>query len=94
MTLILLSIPYPCRHIVSRCGSSAHVPLKILIQHVCAKTPDRAEFRSKIRGVVCTLLGLFDDDMYKELVQWLVKYSRNVKASYCDLVVVCLMAVW
>ena len=65
------------------------MPLKILIQHVCAKTPDRAEFRSKIRGVVCTLLGLFEDDMYNVVVKWLVKYSRNVKASYCDLVVVC-----
>ena len=67
------------RHIVGRCGSDSALPLKMLVQNVCCSTPDRAEYRNKIVGVVSTLLGLFDDHEYSLLLEWISKLSRNAK---------------
>ena len=54
-------------------------PLKTLIQHICISTPDKADYRNKLAGVVCVLMRLFDDAMYAELIKWIYKFSRNTK---------------
>ena len=54
-------------------------PLKTLIQHICISTPDKADYRNKLAGVVCVLMRLFDDAMYTELIKWIYKFSRNTK---------------
>ena len=54
-------------------------PLKILIQHICISTPDKADHCNKLAGVVCVLMRLFDDAMYAELIKWIYKFSRNTK---------------
>lgn len=70
------------KHVVTRCGSSSLHPLKTLVQHICSRTPDRAEYRSRMSGVVCVLLGMFNDEDYANLMEWLYKFSRNTKVSY------------
>ena len=64
---------------MGRCGSSAHLPLKKLVQHVCFKAPDRAEYRSRLAGVVCGLLVLCDGPLREELMEWLTRLARNIK---------------
>ena len=38
-------------HIVSCYGDKVTVPLKTLVQHTCAKVPEKAEYRSKMAQV-------------------------------------------
>ena len=38
-------------HLVTACGDAVFVPLKGLVQHICTKTPDRAEYRSRMASV-------------------------------------------
>ena len=79
---LLFIVFFFLRHVVTRCGSSSLHPLKTLVQHICSRTPDRAEYRSRMSGVVCVLLGMFNDEDYANLMEWLYKFSRNTKVCY------------
>ena len=50
----MLSGSAPLSHVAAVNGDAVLVPLKALVQHICTKTPDRAEYRSKIAVVSCT----------------------------------------
>ncbi|XP_064384274.1 condensin-2 complex subunit D3-L-like isoform X2 [Halichondria panicea] len=69
-------------HLSAVYGAGVCGPLKNLVQHICTKTPDRAEYRSKLASAVCRLLGLFPDRDYSQLLDWVYKLSRNTKTSY------------
>jgi condensin-2 complex subunit D3 len=49
---------------------------------MCTKTPDRAEYRSKMATSVCKLLTLFPDQLYSQLLEWLYRLSMNEKISW------------
>ena len=51
----MLSGSAPLSHVAAVNGDAVLVPLKALVQHICTKTPDRAEYRSKIAVVSCTV---------------------------------------
>ena len=53
----------------------------MLLQHICIQTPDKADYRNKLAGVVFTLMNLFDDELYARFVEWIYKFSRNTKVS-------------
>ena len=53
----------------------------MLLQHICIQTPDKADYRNKLVGVVFTLMNLFDDELYARFVEWIYKFSRNTKVS-------------
>ncbi|CAI8007037.1 Condensin-2 complex subunit D3, partial [Geodia barretti] len=79
-----------CSHLVAECGERVLVPLKGLVQQLCTKTPDRAEYRTKMANTVCKLLSQFPDQFYSQLLEWLSRLARNIKVS----AIVCLQWRW
>ncbi|XP_078537941.1 condensin-2 complex subunit D3 isoform X2 [Lissotriton helveticus] len=55
---------------------------RILLQHICAKFPDKAEHRSYAAEALVKLLCKFANAEYATFIQWLFRYSRNSKMSY------------
>ncbi|CAN2388105.1 complex subunit D3, partial [Pristimantis euphronides] len=56
--------------------------LRILLQHICAKCPDKSEYRvSAAKGLV-KLLVMLPNPEYASFIAWLYKCSRNSKMSY------------
>ena len=55
------------------------VPLRTLVQHVCVKTTDRAEYRGRLAKVVVQLMDLFSDEQYSLMVEWIDRFSNNSK---------------
>ena len=54
-------------------------PLRTLVQHICVKTPDRAEYRGKLAKIVVQLISLFSDEQYSLMLEWIDRFSRNFK---------------
>ncbi|KAJ1175182.1 hypothetical protein NDU88_000473 [Pleurodeles waltl] len=55
---------------------------RILLQHICAKFPDKSEHRTYAAEALVKLLCKFPNAEYATFIQWLYKYSRNSKMSY------------
>ncbi|NXS51428.1 CNDD3 protein, partial [Brachypteracias leptosomus] len=56
--------------------------LRILLQHICTKVPDKAEYRTYAAQALVTLLDKFPSSEFADFITWLYKYSRNTKISY------------
>uniref|UniRef100_A0A4W3H7X5 Non-SMC condensin II complex, subunit D3 n=1 Tax=Callorhinchus milii TaxID=7868 RepID=A0A4W3H7X5_CALMI len=56
--------------------------LRILLQHICAKVPDKLEYRSCAAQSVVQLLKKLPSADYATFLDWLFKYSQNSKISY------------
>lgn len=50
-------------HISEVYGEAITVPLKTLVQHLCTKVPDRAEYRSKMAAVSNNILSSYESLM-------------------------------
>ncbi|NWI52053.1 CNDD3 protein, partial [Calyptomena viridis] len=55
--------------------------LRILLQHICTKVPDKAEYRTYAAKALVTLLNKLPCVQFAEFISWLYKYSLN-KISY------------
>ena len=71
--------PFLLRHLAERCGEKMVRPLRTLVQHVCVKTPDRAEYRGKLAKIVVQLIDLFSNEQYSLMLEWIDRFSRNFK---------------
>ncbi|NWS81906.1 CNDD3 protein, partial [Toxostoma redivivum] len=56
--------------------------LRILLQHICAKVPDKAEYRSSAAQALVTLLHKFPCAEFADFIAWLYKFSLNLQVSY------------
>ncbi|XP_069804288.1 condensin-2 complex subunit D3 [Dendropsophus ebraccatus] len=56
--------------------------LLILLQHICAKFPDKSEYRVSAAQALVKLLEKLPNPEYASFMDWLYKYSRNAKISY------------
>ncbi|KAI0221272.1 Condensin-2 complex subunit D3 [Lamellibrachia satsuma] len=56
--------------------------VRILLQHLCVKVPDKADYRSKVAQVFVDILNEHATAAYASIIQWLHRYSRNAKMSY------------
>ncbi|KAM3922202.1 condensin-2 complex subunit D3 [Leptodactylus fuscus] len=56
--------------------------LRILLQHICTKFPDKAEYRGSAAQALVKLLEKLPNLEYASFMDWLYKYSRNAKISY------------
>ncbi|NXW65975.1 CNDD3 protein, partial [Eurystomus gularis] len=56
--------------------------LRILLQHICTKVPDKAEYRTHAAQALVTLLKKLPSLEFADFITWLYKYSRNTKISY------------
>ncbi|XP_044137939.1 condensin-2 complex subunit D3 [Bufo gargarizans] len=56
--------------------------LRILLQHICTKVPDKSEYRVSAAQALVKLLEKLPNPEYASFIEWLYKYSRNSKISY------------
>ncbi|KAG8568274.1 hypothetical protein GDO81_013944 [Engystomops pustulosus] len=56
--------------------------LRILLQHICTKFPDKSEYRVSAAQALVKLLEKLPNLEYSSFIDWLYKYSRNSKISY------------
>ncbi|XP_062994944.1 condensin-2 complex subunit D3 [Elgaria multicarinata webbii] len=56
--------------------------LRILLQHMCVKVPDKSEYRTYAALALAQLLYKFPCAEHADFMAWLYRYSRNDKISY------------
>ncbi|NXI45084.1 CNDD3 protein, partial [Galbula dea] len=56
--------------------------LRILLQHICTKVPDKAEYRTYAAQALVTLLNQLPSAEFADFIAWLYKYSCNTKIAY------------
>ncbi|KAM6044951.1 condensin-2 complex subunit D3 isoform 2-T3 [Theristicus caerulescens] len=56
--------------------------LRILLQHICTKVPDKAEYRTYAAQALVNLLNKLPCIEFADFIAWLYKYSRNTKIAY------------
>ncbi|XP_066945116.1 condensin-2 complex subunit D3-L-like [Macrobrachium rosenbergii] len=70
------------KYILTQVKEEAHEGVYILIQHICIRVPDRAEFRQKTAQSVVEILRYLPIQLYTRLVKWFFKFSHNEKAGH------------
>ncbi|XP_074890958.1 condensin-2 complex subunit D3 isoform X2 [Buteo buteo] len=56
--------------------------IRILLQHICTKVPDKADYRTYAAQAVVNLLNKLPCIEFADFMAWLYKYSRNTKVVY------------
>ncbi|NXN20902.1 CNDD3 protein, partial [Nycticryphes semicollaris] len=56
--------------------------LRILLQHICTKVPDKADYRTYAAQALVDLLNKLPNTEFADFIAWLFKYSRNTKTAY------------
>ncbi|KAE8591973.1 hypothetical protein XENTR_v10018618 [Xenopus tropicalis] len=56
--------------------------LNILLQHICVKFPDKADYRVYAAQALVKLMEKLPNAEYAAFIEWLYKYSKNSKISY------------
>ncbi|NWS73086.1 CNDD3 protein, partial [Crotophaga sulcirostris] len=56
--------------------------LRILLQHICTKVPDKADYRTYAAQALVNLLSKLPCTEFADFIAWLYKYSRNTKIAY------------
>ncbi|NXJ89999.1 CNDD3 protein, partial [Corythaixoides concolor] len=56
--------------------------LRILLQHICTKVPDKADYRMYAAQALVNLLNKLPSIEFADFIAWLYKYSRNTKIAY------------
>ncbi|NWX42535.1 CNDD3 protein, partial [Steatornis caripensis] len=56
--------------------------LRILLQHICTKVPDKADYRTYAAQALVNLLNKLPCTEFAAFIAWLYKYSRNTKIAY------------
>uniref|UniRef100_A0A672UX01 Condensin-2 complex subunit D3 n=1 Tax=Strigops habroptila TaxID=2489341 RepID=A0A672UX01_STRHB len=56
--------------------------LRILLQHICTKVPDKADYRTYAARALVALLNKFPSVEFADFIAWLYKYSHNTKVAY------------
>ncbi|NXT01198.1 CNDD3 protein, partial [Jacana jacana] len=56
--------------------------LRILLQHICTKVPDKADYRTYAAQALVNLLNQLPSAEFAGFIAWLYKYSHNAKTAY------------
>uniref|UniRef100_A0A8C9ELX5 Condensin-2 complex subunit D3 n=1 Tax=Pavo cristatus TaxID=9049 RepID=A0A8C9ELX5_PAVCR len=56
--------------------------LRILLQHICTKVPDKADYRTYAAQALVNLLNKLPCVEFADFIAWLYKYSLHTKISY------------
>ncbi|NXN61876.1 CNDD3 protein, partial [Rynchops niger] len=56
--------------------------LRILLQHICTKVPDKADYRTYAAQALVNLLNKLPSIEFADFIAWFYKYSRNTKIAY------------
>ncbi|KAJ8050994.1 Condensin-2 complex subunit D3 [Holothuria leucospilota] len=69
-------------HMIGHMGEKSYASVRVLLQHMCVKVPDKAEYRALVSSEVAIILQRLPDEVQGRFMEWLCKYSRNVKIGY------------
>ncbi|XP_048471537.1 condensin-2 complex subunit D3 isoform X2 [Rhincodon typus] len=69
-------------YIVDQVEETALPVLRVLLQHICIKVPDKAEYRTHGAQAVVKLLTKLPSVEFVAFLHWLNKYSQNSKVAY------------
>ncbi|XP_041367044.1 condensin-2 complex subunit D3-like [Gigantopelta aegis] len=69
------------KYLLKKGGDRIYPAVRTLIQHVCTKVPDRAEYRTKVAEGVVPLLCILPDEAYARMMEWIVKLSTHSKIN-------------
>ncbi|NXN15069.1 CNDD3 protein, partial [Indicator maculatus] len=56
--------------------------LRIFLQYICTKVPDKADYRTYAAQALVTLLNQLPSAEFADFISWLYKYSRHTKIAY------------
>ncbi|XP_071518098.1 condensin-2 complex subunit D3-like isoform X2 [Panulirus ornatus] len=70
------------KYLLTQVKQDAYEGVYILIQHLCIRVPDRAEFRQKTAQSVVEILRYLPVQLYTRLMKWFFKFSHNEKAGH------------
>nr|XP_047919382.1 condensin-2 complex subunit D3 isoform X1 [Anser cygnoides] len=68
--------------VVEELKEAAFPVLRILLQHICTKVPDKADYRTYAAQALVNLLNKLPCIEFADFIAWLYKYSHNSKISY------------
>ncbi|XP_074833050.1 condensin-2 complex subunit D3 [Carettochelys insculpta] len=68
--------------IVDELKDIAFPVLRILLQHICAKVPDKSDYRTYAAQALMQLLNKLPCAEYADFIAWLYRFSHNTKISY------------
>ncbi|XP_077978206.1 condensin-2 complex subunit D3-L-like [Glandiceps talaboti] len=69
-------------HMIESKGEVAWRPAHILLQKVSWKVPDKAEYRKKVSTAISAILEKFPVSGYARFIEWLVKFSKQIKTGH------------
>ncbi|XP_062580228.1 condensin-2 complex subunit D3-L-like isoform X1 [Saccostrea cucullata] len=55
--------------------------IRTLLQHLCTKVTDRAEYRTKVAQAVVSILQEMPSDQYGKMVEWFYRLSKHAKMN-------------
>ncbi|XP_076046564.1 chromosome associated protein D3 [Oratosquilla oratoria] len=70
------------KYLLTQLKESTYDSVYILVQHLCVRVPDKADYRTKTAHSVVEILKFLPIIMYTNLVKWLYKFSHNEKAGH------------
>ncbi|XP_069752394.1 condensin-2 complex subunit D3 [Narcine bancroftii] len=79
-------------YLVDEVKETAMPVLRILLQHICTKVPDKAEYRTHGAQALVKLLTKLSSVDCVAFLDWFYKYSRNIKVSYRNFALDVIMA--
>jgi len=62
---------------MTQCGERGLASVRTLLQHLCTRVTDRAEYRTKVAQVVVYIGRQLPTQTYCSVVQWFHKFSRH-----------------
>ncbi|KAM4652059.1 condensin-2 complex subunit D3 [Discoglossus pictus] len=68
--------------LVDELKDTAFPVLHILLQHICSKFPDKADYRLSAAQALVKLMEKLPNAEYATFIDWLYRYSKNSKISY------------
>ncbi|PIK45081.1 putative condensin-2 complex subunit D3-like [Apostichopus japonicus] len=75
------AVEFVC-HMISHMGEKSFGSVRVLLQHMCVTVPEKAEYRTLVGREVVKILQGLPEVAQESFMQWLCKYSQNVKIGY------------
>ncbi|XP_030849692.1 condensin-2 complex subunit D3 [Strongylocentrotus purpuratus] len=69
-------------HMYKEVGEKALPFMRVLLQHMCVKVPDKVEYRSRVSHTIARILTGMPAETEASFVKWLFLYSKNAKIGY------------
>ncbi|XP_052797938.1 condensin-2 complex subunit D3-like [Mya arenaria] len=71
-----VAIDFVCL-LLSQCGERGEASVRTLLQHMCTRVTDRAEYRTRVAHAIMTIAQQLPTQSYCAMVQWFHKLSRH-----------------